>query len=199
MVITDLNGQSRVVNFSLYNSTELLQRGLTDWSLEAGKVRRDYGLRSFSYADDPMGSASLRHGVSDRTTLEAHAEATSGLQMAGVGGALLLGERGGVLDLSLAGSRHDGQTGTQYGMGYQWNSQHFNLAMATLRRSDGFADVASLEEALLPLRMDSLFVGANWGLPSGSAPATCARTCRASRPRATPPSTGRGNFRTAAT
>lgn len=163
MVITDINGQSRVVNFSLYNSPQLLQRGLTDWSVEAGMVRRDYGIRSFSYADEPMGSATVRHGVTSRATLEAHAEATSGLQMAGTGGAWLLGERFGVLDLSVAGSRHDGASGHQYGAGYQWNSSLFNVGMATLRRSDDFADVASLEDAVLPRRMDSVFAGMNWG------------------------------------
>ncbi|AKC88391.1 hypothetical protein WQ53_12810 [Pseudoxanthomonas suwonensis] len=164
MVITDINGQSRVVNFSLYNTAQLLQQGLTDWSVEAGRVRREYGLRSFSYAGDTMGSASVRHGLSNRTTLEVHAEATSGLQMAGAGGTWLLGDRGGVLDASVAGSNYAGESGHQYGLGYQWNSSRFNLGLATLRRTEDFADVASLEEAALPRRMDSAFVGINWGV-----------------------------------
>lgn len=163
MVITDINGQSRVVNFSLYSTVQLLQRGLTDWSMEAGMVRRDYGLRSFSYADNPMGAATVRHGLSDQATLEAHAEATDDLQMAGMGGAFLLGERGGVLDLSLAGSRHQGATGSQYGAGYQWSSQAFNVSLSTLRRDSGFADVASLEGSTLARRIDTAFAGTNWG------------------------------------
>nr|WP_238394425.1 fimbria/pilus outer membrane usher protein [Pseudoxanthomonas kaohsiungensis] len=137
---------------------------MTDWSAEAGVVRRDYGIRSFSYANDPMGSATVRHGVSDQTTLEFHAEATSGLEMAGAGGAWLLGERGGVLDASVAGSRYRGETGQQYGVGYQWNSGVLNLGASTLRRSDDFADVASLEDAMLPRRMDSAFAGLSLGL-----------------------------------
>ncbi|UNK56749.1 fimbria/pilus outer membrane usher protein [Pseudoxanthomonas daejeonensis] len=164
MVITDINGQSRVVSFALYNTPYLLQQGLTDWSVEAGKVRRDYGLRSFSYADDPMGSATVRHGLSDSATLEFHAEGTADLQMAGAGGAWLLGDRGGVLDLNVAGSQYDGQSGHQYGAGYQWNSSIFNVGMSTLRRSDEFADVATLEDAILPRRMDSVFMGVNWGV-----------------------------------
>lgn len=164
MVVTDINGQSRIVNFSLYNTGQLLQQGLTDWSVEAGKVRRDYGLRSFSYGDDTMGSASVRHGLSNQATLEAHAEATNGLQMAGAGGVWLLGDRGGVLDASLAGSRYQGESGHQYGLGYQWNSSILNVGLATLRRTADFADVASLEEAVLPRRMDSGFAGINWGV-----------------------------------
>jgi len=163
MVITDITGQTRVVNFALYNTSQLLQAGLSDWSMEAGMVRNDYGVRSFSYADDPMASATVRYGVGSHATVEGHAEGTAGLQMAGAGGLLLLGDRGGVLNLSLAGSRHDGASGHQYGMGYQWASRRFNLSIDTLRRDDGFADVATLEGSTLPIRMDRAFVGLNLG------------------------------------
>lgn len=163
MVITDITGQARVVNFALYNTSQLLQEGLADWSLEAGLVRNDYGIRSFSYADDPMGSATVRYGAGDHVTLEAHAEGTAGLQMAGMGGLLLLGDRGGVVNLSLAGSRRDGASGQQYGLGYQWSSTRFNLGADTLRRSDRFADVATLEGATLPVRMDRAFAGLTLG------------------------------------
>lgn len=163
MLITDINGQARVVNFAMYNTTRLLQDGLTDWSLEAGTVRRNYGERSWDYAPDPMASATVRHGLSNRTTLSAHAEGTADLQMAGVGGSWLLGDRGGVFDLSVAGSRHQGRDGHQYGAAYQWNSRVFNVNLATLRGSDAFADVASLEDAVLPLRTDRVFLGVTMG------------------------------------
>ncbi len=165
MVITDLNGQSRVVNFSLYGSPQLLQDGLSDWSLETGMVRRQYGLRSFSYGNDPMLSASGRYGLSDRTTLEAHAETTDGLQLVGMGGLWLLGEGGGVLSAALAGSRHQGLGGMLSSLGYQWNSQRFNLNLDSTRRDADFRDVASLENAPLPRKTDQAYLGMNsrWG------------------------------------
>ena len=163
MVITDINGQSRVVDFALYNTTQLLQQGLTDWSLEAGLVRRDYGIRSFAYADDPMASATVRHGLGDHITVEAHAEGTADLQMGGAAGHVLLGDRGGVLDMSAAGSRYRDLSGHQYGLGWQWNSDLLNFNLATLRRSDGFADVARLDGSPLPTRTDRAFAGLSLG------------------------------------
>ena len=163
MVITDINGRSRVVDFALYSTSQLLQDGLTDWSLEAGSVRRDYGIRSFAYAGRPMASATVRHGASDRLTLEAHAEGTEGLHMAGAGVRMLLGSRGGVLDASAARGSAGGRSGHQYGFGWQWSSPRFNAGLARLRRSEGFADVATLEGSPPPLRSDRAFAGVGLG------------------------------------
>ncbi|MBB6063986.1 fimbria/pilus outer membrane usher protein [Pseudoxanthomonas broegbernensis] len=165
MVITDINGQSRVIGFSLYNAPQLLQAGLGDWSLELGKVRRDYGLRSSAYASEPMASATGRYGLNRLATLEGHFETVADLRMAGAGGVLRLGEHGGVLDLALAASRHAGQEGRQRGIGYQWISRAFSVNLASLRRSEGFRDAASLEGTPLPLRSDRIFIGV--GLPYG--------------------------------
>jgi len=165
MVITDINGQSRVVNFPLYSSSQLLQDGLTDWSVEAGLVRRHYGLRSASYADDLMASYTVRRGLSGRLTLEGHAQATRGLQMAGAGTVMLLGEHGGILDVSLALSRGANDSGHQYGAGYQWNSRLVSINLGTQRRNSGFADVATLEGSELPRRIDRAFAGLS--LPMG--------------------------------
>jgi len=163
VVITDINGQSRTVGFSLYNARQLLQAGLGDWSFEAGKLRRDYGLRSFSYADDPMASASFRYGATDFLTLETHAEATRGLEMGGAGASWLLGRAGGILGVSYAASRHQQDQGRQHGFGYQWQGRRLSLDLSTLRRDRAFRDVASLEGATLPLRTDHAFVGLNAG------------------------------------
>jgi len=159
LVITDINGQSRVVGFSLYGTPELLQAGLSDWSLDLGVVRRDYGLRSFVYGNDPLFSATGRHGLSDSLTIEAHAEGSAEVQQAGLGGAWLLGGRAGVISASLAGSRGEGVDGLQHGFGYQWTSRVFSASLSTLRRSAGFRDVASSEGALLPRRTDQVFAG----------------------------------------
>lgn len=163
MVITDINGQIRTIAFPLYNTRQLLQAGLSDWSLEAGKVRRDYGLRSFSYADDPMASGSFRYGATNWLTLESHAETTRGLDMGGAGALWLLGRQGGVVGASYAASQSSMGHGDQYTVGYQWQSRRFNVDVSTLRRDSAFRDVASLEGSLLPLRSDLAFAGVNFG------------------------------------
>lgn len=169
LVITDINGQSRLMGFSLYGTPDLLQAGLSDWSLEAGVVRREFGERSFSYAGDPVFSATGRYGWSDALTLEGHAEGSDEVQQAGMGTVWLLGQRGGVLSASLAGSRSKGLDGNQHGLGYQWASRMFSASLNTLRRSDGFRDLASLEGATLPRRTDQAFAGVSsplgqWGV-----------------------------------
>lgn len=169
LVITDINGQSRLVGFSLYGTPDLLQAGLSDWSLEAGVVRREYGERSFSYASDPVFSATGRYGWSDALTLEGHTEGSGDVQQAGLGAAWLLGQRGGVLSVSLAGSRSEGLDGHQHGLGYQWATRMFSASVNTLRRSAGFLDLASLEGATLPRRTDQAFAGVSsplgqWGV-----------------------------------
>lgn len=159
VAITDINGRVQIVNFSLYGTPQLLQDGMSDWSLELGSVREDYGVRSFSYRNAPMMSATGRYGLSNRSTLEGHVEATDGLTMAGMGGAWLLGDSGGVLSLAAAGSRHEGRSGVLTRAGYQWSSLGFNLGLTTTARDRDFMDVAGLDGGLLPRRTDQAYVG----------------------------------------
>jgi outer membrane usher protein len=171
MVITDITGQSRVLNFPLYNSARLLQQGLSDWSADLGSLRRHYGLRSLSYAEQPMLSGSARYGLSNQLTLEAHGEASDGLAMGGIGSQLLLGTAGGVVSAALASSHHAGQDtgqhtnqrGRQHSLGYEWQNARLSLNLSTLRRNQDFRDVASLEGAALPRRTETAFIGLHLG------------------------------------
>ena len=160
LVITDINGQSRTVGFSLYGTPQLLQAGLSDWSLELGTIRRDYGRRSFKYSDELLASGSFQHGVNNHLTLQSHAEGSRGIHQAGAGMVLLLGKRGGVLSGSWAGSRAGAMSGHQRGLGYQWNSSRFTASASTLRRSADYRDVAAVHErAALAPRTEQAFLG----------------------------------------
>jgi len=162
--ITDINGRVQLVNLSLYGAPQLLQKGLSDWSVEAGNVRRDYGLKSFSYRSDPMVSATSRYGLTDKLTLEGHAEGTASLAMGGVGAVWLMGDTGGVFSLAAAGSQHDGRRGAQVNASYQWNSPGFNLGFSATARTRDFRDVASLEGNILPRRILQAYVGGSTSL-----------------------------------
>jgi outer membrane usher protein len=143
LVLTDALGRVTTVDFSLYDAQQLLQKGLTDWSAGFGFVREEYGLRSFSYGHDPMGSGSWRRGLTDRFTASAHAEATKNLANAGVGGDWLLGTAG-VLSGSAARSSYRGLGGSQLSLGYQWINNRFNFSAQGARSSSGYRDVAAL-------------------------------------------------------
>lgn len=158
--VTDINGHSSALEFPLYGAPELLQPGLSDWSLDIGVLRRDYGIRSFAYDHRPLASASLRHGLGERLTLEAHAEVAQDLQLGGLGAVALLGHRGGMLNASFSGSQAAGLHGSQRSLGYQWNAPGFSVSASTQRRSQHFVDApAYLRQATLPLRTDRFFVG----------------------------------------
>jgi outer membrane usher protein len=175
LVITDINGQRRVVEFAFYGTPQLLARGLSDWSVELGAVRHGYGETSFDYASRPMGSASIRYGWLDATTLEGHVEGDGRVQVAGAGVTQLLGSRAGVVGIAIAGSRNDDgiastpDTGLQHSVAYQWSTRGFNFNLTSMRSDDGFRDLASLEGAAVARGTDQAYVGLSglggqWGL-----------------------------------
>ncbi|MEN1943470.1 fimbria/pilus outer membrane usher protein [Luteimonas sp. MJ293] len=158
VVVTDAFGQVRSLDFPFYSTQRLLARGLSDWSASLGAVRRDYGIRSFSYHGAPVASASWRHGVSNRFTAETHAEGGDGLVNAGLGGVWLLG-MAGVLHASHTRSRLDGANGAQTALGYSWSSRRLNMSLDSRRTSGHYRDVASLYGLPPPLRSERATVG----------------------------------------
>lgn len=167
LVITDINGQRRVVEFAFYGTPQLLARGMSDWSVELGTVRHRYGGTSFDYASQPMASASIRHGAGDSTTVAAHVEANDQVQIAGAGVTTLLGNRGGLLSAALVASRSSGalagDDGLQRIVAYQWSTRGFNFNITSTRSDDGFRDLASLEGAPVARGTDQVHAGL-WGL-----------------------------------
>ena len=143
LVVTDALGQSTTLEFSLYDAHRLLQPGLSDWSVELGAVRENYGNKSFDYGNNIAASGTWRYGVSNRFTVETHAEATKGLSNAGVGGTWLLGRAGGILFASLAGSESQGKDGVQYSTSYSWNNSRFNIGASATGTKGDYRDVGS--------------------------------------------------------
>lgn len=101
IVVRDALGRDISTTIPLYIDTRLLAAGLTDFSVEAGFLREDYGLRSAGYGRQPAGSASVRHGLSETLTLEGHAEAMPGTYTVGGG---VLASAGGFGVFSAAAS-----------------------------------------------------------------------------------------------
>ncbi|WP_235505808.1 fimbria/pilus outer membrane usher protein [Variovorax sp. Root411] len=143
VVLTDAFGRATTLDFSLYDTQRLLEKGLSDWSVDLGMVRKNYGLRSSDYGSDPAATGTWRYGVSNSFTLETHGEATKGLVKGGVGGAWLLGQSG-VLAGAVAHSSYQGQTGSLLNLGYSWRDNHFNFAVEGTRTRGEYRDVASL-------------------------------------------------------
>lgn len=162
VVLTDAFGRATTLDFSLYDTQRLLEAGLSDWSVDLGMVRKDYGLRSFQYGSDPAASGTWRYGVNNSFTMEAHGEATKGLVKAGVGGAWLLGQSG-VLAGAVARSSYRSEQGSLVNLGYSWRDNHFNFAVEGTRTYGEYRDVASLYGSAPPRGSGRASVGYTTG------------------------------------
>lgn len=154
VVTTDVLGRQVATQVPFYVSSELLAPGLVEFAAAAGALRRDYGLRSDAYGE-PAGTASLRYGVRDWLTVEAHGEGAAPLSSAGAGAVLRLGTWG-VADASYARSQWRGRTGRQVGMGYQYTASGFALNVSHWRRSSGYADLSVLDRSGAPARRNTV-------------------------------------------
>lgn len=84
VVVRDLLGRESVIVSPFFTSSQLLEKGLSDWSLNIGKERYNLGLLSADYRDS-FTSGIFRHGVTKSLTLEGRAEWSRQLQTAGIG------------------------------------------------------------------------------------------------------------------
>lgn len=166
VVTTDALGRQVSTTVPFYVTSSLLQKGLSDFSVAAGSLRRDYGLRDFSYGPG-VTSGSLRYGVSDSFTLESHAEASQELTLGGIGGNLRLGNFG-VLNTAVSQSRFDGDGGQQLSFGYQYSNQRYSFSYQRLQRRDQYADLTVVDTpfATLSRRSEQATLSINlerWG------------------------------------
>ncbi|MBZ9781246.1 fimbrial biogenesis outer membrane usher protein [Pseudomonas sp. REP124] len=149
VVTTDALGRQVSTTVPFYVTSSLLQKGLSDFSVAAGTLRQDYGLRDFSYGPG-VTSGSLRYGLSDNFTLESHAEASDSLALGGVGGNVRLGNFG-VLNSAVSQSRFDGESGQQLSLGYQYSNQRYSFSYQRLQRRDQYADLTLVDTPYVTL------------------------------------------------
>ena len=144
LVMRDLLGRQIVTEQSYYASSVLLRRGLHDFSYEIGFLRSNYGTRSSDYGA-PIASTSHRYGISDRLTLEGHAQISRTVQAAGVGlGFALfdLGMIGGAATLS----RSNRGTGMLVSGSVERRSDGLSLGVRAEYASANFTSIGLSEE-----------------------------------------------------
>ena len=156
VVTRDALGRSIVTSVPLYIDTRMLSAGLASYSVEAGFLRRAYGIESFDYDPHPAFSGSARYGVSDVLTIESHGEATSGLYNAGAGVLVRLGTVGVVNAAVAASTGH--LAGTQVSAGYQMIQPQFSLDMQTVRAFGNYGDLAAADGTPVPSATDRVTV-----------------------------------------
>jgi outer membrane usher protein len=113
ITLTDALGREQTIKQNYYFTPGLLQRGVLDYSLEAGYPRLNYGVASFDYVDSFALSGSFRYGLWDWLTLQGHAEGTGSLVNGGLGAVVAVGHFGALVG-SATGSRVGSQAGLRY-------------------------------------------------------------------------------------
>ncbi|RYG14518.1 MAG: fimbrial biogenesis outer membrane usher protein, partial [Caulobacteraceae bacterium] len=167
IVTTDAVGRQISTTLPFYVSATLLKPGLLDFSAEVGALRRNYGLRNFDYGPT-AASGVARYGLLRSLTIEGHAEAARGLGMAGLGVAWSP-RRMGIITASAAASRTDALSGSQWAVGYEYNTQRFSLAVQHEQRGGSYRDLGDFgtTSGSGARRMDRVIGGMSLGL-SGS-------------------------------
>ncbi|MDE1148848.1 MAG: fimbria/pilus outer membrane usher protein [Azospirillaceae bacterium] len=165
VVVRDAQGRETVQSQNFYVSPNLLKPGLTDYSLETGWLRQNYGLSGDAYRDW-AGVASVRHGLTATLTLEAHAEAAPTVGLAGVGVATTVGGFA-LITASLSGSQGFGGSmrggGSQFGVAVEHNDHRFSFSASLTQTIARYADVPSTANDPVPKREIRLGGGLSLG------------------------------------
>ncbi|MGX5850724.1 fimbria/pilus outer membrane usher protein [Mesorhizobium sp. PL10] len=151
VVLRDSLGRETTATLPFYASSMLLRQGLLDFSVEAGMARRNFGISSDDYDGRVMGVATARYGLTDQLTLEAHAEGGADLINGGVGAAFPLGPYGAA-SVAMAGSHHDGHTGSLVNASVEFGYDGWALNARMQRAFGGYEDIASV--TALPVIID---------------------------------------------
>ena len=156
VIVRDSLGREVIQSTRFYVSRNLLARNLSEFAVNAGFVRRRFGVRSMDYG--PLAaSAFYRRGVSSRLTVEGTAEWTSGLVNVGARGDVVLGG----LALATLEARYSrdsvGRTsGTLLNVGLESSGRRVSGRISAILPTSGYRDVATKLGDPLPPRQ---FVG----------------------------------------
>ncbi len=150
LVVRDLLGREVVTVQPFFTAAELLAKGLSDWSVEAGRLRRDLGVDSNHYGES-FASGTILHGWNDGLTFEARGAVTRRHVDAGLG--VIAALPGDVLGkAAVAVSRNEAlERGHQLFLGLQrsWLRSAAQIQMEGATR--GFRNLGD-EATLLPVQ-----------------------------------------------
>jgi outer membrane usher protein len=150
MVVTDEMGKQQVISRTFISSTKLLPAGVSEYTFEAGTLRRNFGMESWQF-DSFMAEASDSRGITQTLTFDGRAEilpteqtVAAGLDHAISGIGVLTGGLG-------ASHNQTAGVGTMaYGQ-FARQGRHIGLSGSALFTSSAFRQIGLLPKQLPPL------------------------------------------------
>jgi outer membrane usher protein len=171
VVVRDVLGREQVTVLPYYTPQALLRQGLADYAVEAGKIRRNFGIESNDYGR-AFGVGTYRYGFTDAFTAEARGEyVASGDGVAGsagsagtlgLGGAYLVGDFG-VATAAAAASNSDRGTGALYSLGFFRQGRVVTFGAQTTLTTSRFTQLGLPENVPAPRNVTLASVGVNTG------------------------------------
>jgi len=157
VVVRDLLGRETIINQPFYASRNLLRPALSEYSIEAGFLRTNYGSRSNDYGE-PFVAGSFRKGLSQHFTAGLHAELSS--KRAGIGPYLdWKTPIGGILSSAAALSLKDGKAGALVQLDFSWQSDKIGVSVSNEWISAHFSRLGNQNRTIEPRMRTSANLG----------------------------------------
>lgn len=161
LVVRDLLGREQIVTGSFFFSPDNLAAGLADFSYEAGVLRENFGTESFDYGR-PFAAATYRRGLTDGLTGEVHIELQEELQVAGLGGILVVPKLGR-FRANVLGSDGVSGTGSRRGISYEYIASPLSLGIGTEYTTPEFRQMGAIIGTVPVARTDRASLGLGLG------------------------------------
>ena len=161
VVVKDAFGREQVIAQPFYSSQAMLRQGLSDYSIEAGSLRRNFGIESNDYSGW-MGSALYRYGFTDSLTGEVRAETSDRLAAAGVHADYQVDDLG-IASVGLVGSHSTYGSGTKWLAGVQRQTSPWAFSLNGEWNTSGFRQVGTLDEPLQLVRQATVATSVDIG------------------------------------
>ena len=151
IVVRDALGRETVIDQPFFSHPSMLEEGLSDWSLETGRARRNLGTVNYDYGQH-FTSGMLRHGLSKSLTAEVQGEYGQDTRDAGLGlSTALPWQMLGQAAISASRDRIAGD-GRDWLLALHKSTLRQNFALNYERATLGYRQIA-MGTTLLPYRM----------------------------------------------
>lgn len=163
LIVRDSLGREQIIIAPYAATGALLKQDVLDYSVDAGVIRKNYGLNSNDYGKF-MAAATLRKGMSERLTIEGRGEFLRDQQTVGFGGSVLTTV--GVATSAVAASRNAVGSGTLRMLSLDKQGLKVNFGLRAQASSENFVQVGGGAVAMSASRTLSANMG--WQLAGGN-------------------------------
>jgi len=124
LVVKDLLGRETVITKSFYTQNSMLKEGLSDFSMESGLFRKNYGTLSNDYST-PFAAGTYRQGLTDTTTGQSRLELGVDRQAIGADVTSVIGTLGSIHLATAVSKDSERDTGAQYNVGLERRTPNY--------------------------------------------------------------------------